>query len=387
MDVKELQSAGLYDPGAKDADKRLALLQFNLEQGVTIEEMVAADKEGRLAFVAGERLLWGGEKRISLSEVAARTGQPVEVLAKMWRASGFADPDPDTPFFTESAVEVLSLFHMSNQIYGSDVTLQLARVIGSSLARIAEAAVSAFATNIGAPLIEANDELALARANVEVASLLPQLTRALDIGHRYHVEAAIRRVGLVPENGHSPVSKQLAVGFTDLVGFTTLSQQLSPRELAGAVADFEAEASDLITARAGRVVKLIGDEVMFVAPDAVAGCDIALSLVERFSGHDVLPPLRGGLAAGPMLTQDGDYYGPVVNLAARAARLARPGTVLVPRELKRQAEALSSDFTFRSLGPRRVKGFRDRVRLYALRRARKSNVDVSEMELSSPTGR
>jgi adenylate cyclase len=240
----------------------------------------------------------------------------------------------------------------------------LARVIGSSIARIADAEVAAFVQNIAAPLAEERNELAIAQAHVQLASLNPLLAGALDLAHRYHCEAALRRVALVPGSGQG---QRLGVGFADLVGFTALSQSLPTRDLAAAISEFESRASETVNRAGGRVIKLIGDEVMFVTDDPRDGCEIALRLVEAFRDDDVLPPVRGGLAWGETITQEGDYFGPVVNLAARATKLAQPENVLVPESLTHEVGA-AADLSFRRVGPYRLKGFAEPVTLYALHR-------------------
>jgi adenylate cyclase len=363
-DIKELREAGLYNPGAPGADERLALLRFNIELGVSVDEMIEAPEEG-LALLGGRRVNLGSERQLSLREVAERTGESTDLLVRIWRAAGFAEPDPGEEIFTESSLELLELFKTASQIYGEDVTLQLARVVGSSVARIADAEVTAFVHNIAMPLAEARDELAIAKAHVQLASLNPALARALDLVHRYHCEAALRRIALVP--GTETEGPQLAVGFADLVGFTALSQALPTPDLATAITTFESRARDTVTGEGGRVVKLIGDEVMFVADTAEGGCEIALRLVEEFRGDDLLPPVRGGLASGETIRQEGDYFGPIVNLAARATKMARPGSVLVPEQLTKEFGD-TQRFTFRRVGPRRLKGFGEPITLYSLRR-------------------
>jgi class 3 adenylate cyclase len=364
-DVERFARADLYDPDETGADERLALLRLNADHGVTIEEMVESRDEGRLALLAGRRVNLGGATPLSLRDIATRTDEPIELLGRIWRAVGFAEPDPDEPMYTEESLELLDLFRTASEIYGEDVTLQLARVIGSSIARIADAEVTAFVQNIAAPLAEERKELAIAQAHVQLASLNPPLARALDLAHRYHCEAALQRVALVPGAGQG---KHLAVGFADLVGFASLSQTLPGRELAAAISEFESRASETVTAAGGRVIKLIGDEVMFVADDSRSGCEVALRLVEVFRDDELLPPVRGGLASGDTITQEGDYFGPVVNLAARATKIARPESVLVPEALTREMPD-SADFSFRRVGARRLKGFAEPVTLYALQRS------------------
>lgn len=366
MDVQQLIDSGLYDPDAPDAEERLALLRLNAEHGVSLEEMVESREDGRLTLLAGRRVNLGGENRLSLNEISRRAGESPKLLARIWRAAGFAEPDPEEPIFTDASLELLDLFRTASAVYGDDVTVQLARVIGSSIARIADAEVTAFVQNVAAPLAEERNEFAIAQAHVQLASLNPLLARALDLAHRYHCEAALRRVALVPGSGHG---RRLAVGFADLVGFSALSQSLPSRELSKAITSFEVRASETVTGVGGRVIKLIGDEVMFVTENSRDGCEIALRLVEAFRGDEVLPPIRGGLASGETITQEGDYFGPVVNLAARATKVARPETILVSETLAEEVSDVS-DFSFRRLGARSLKGFPEPIMLYALERGR-----------------
>jgi adenylate cyclase len=156
----------------------------------------------------------------------------------------------------------------------------------------------------------------------------------------------------------------MAVGFADLVGFTSLSEQLSDRETAQLVERFEVTATDKVVGGGGRIVKMIGDEVMFSADVSDVG-DIALSLAESFVSPG-LPLVRVGLASGRVVPQSGDLYGPAVNLAARATMAARPGTVLVSPSV---ADALRGDDRYQlvALPPQRLKGIGP-VSLSVLRR-------------------
>ncbi len=365
MNTGQFIEAGLYDPDAPDANERLALLQLNVAHGVPIEDMIESRDQGRLALLAGRRVNLGGPTPLSLRDIATRTGEPIETLGRIWRAAGFAEPDQDEPMYTEASLELLELFRSASAVYGEEVTTQLARVIGSSIARIADAEVAAFVQKVAAPLAEERNELAIAQAHVQLASLNPMLAKALDLAHRYHCEAALRRVALVPGSGEG---LRLAVGFADLVGFTALSHALPPHDLAIAISEFESRASEVVMTAGGRVIKMIGDQVMYVADDATAGCEIGLRLVEAFHADEILPPVRGGLASGDAITQEGDYFGPTVNLAARATKLAQPNDVLVPESLKREVGD-AGEFTYRRIGARRLKGFAEEVTLYALGRA------------------
>src|SRR5205807_3591605 len=109
---------------------------------------------------------------------------------------------------------------------------------------------------------------------------------------------------------------------------TALAQRLSARELGTVLTQFEHVAADTVTLAGGRVVKLIGDEVLYTTGDEASACTIALSLAATFAEHAVVPPVRAGLASGDVLLRDRDVFGPVVNLAARVVKIAAAGAVV-----------------------------------------------------------
>jgi adenylate cyclase len=128
------------------------------------------------------------------------------------------------------------------------------------------------------------------------------------------------------------------VGFADLVEFTELTEQLNEAELAAAMDRFDDLAYDTVSALGGRVIKMIGDEVMFAAPNVECAAAIAWRLIDLCDVDESLTTLRAGFASGPAIDQDGDLIGPAVNLAHRLASLANPGTVLAPADLAPEPE-------------------------------------------------
>jgi adenylate cyclase len=140
---------------------------------------------------------------------------------------------------------------------------------------------------------------------------------------------------------------------------------MTPKELAAVIERFEETAYDVATERDGRVVKLIGDEVMFVTIDPAAACDIALTLFERFAEDRSVTP-RGGLAYGELLLRGGDYYGPIANLAARVAQIAVPNEILMTMAM---ADAVAgAGFAIEPAGKRMLKGFDEPVALASVSR-------------------
>jgi adenylate cyclase len=361
----EFEAAGLYDPAAPNAADRLALLEWLTQQGVSVEQMLHGLGSGSLASLAGDLALRPGE-RLRVEQLAAELGMSADYILRIRLASGIPPTEPDAPMFTREDAAILRAFQLGAEQFGEPFMLAFARVVGSSLARVAEAAISLYLVNVERPLMEASaSELDLARANLEAMRWIETVPPVLEALFRAHLETAIRRSRRARARAGSNLA-QMTVGFVDLVGFTPLTRQLTSHELGALVDRFETQANDITTARDGRLVKIIGDEVMFVAVDAAAACDIALTLVDRFRADASVTP-RGGLATGTLLMRGGDYYGPIVNLASRIADLAVPREVLVTAEVV--ADAGVSALHFEPAGKRMLKGFDAPVTLYAAGRA------------------
>jgi len=378
VDTAPFETAGLYDPRAPNAADRLELLRFLVELGVTIDEMVAANSKGRLVGLSGDRAIRPGPHRLTRVEVAELAGVPLALAERVWQAAGFPSVDPDVADFDETDVETLSGFAVALQVFDEDVILQLTRVLSSSLARSAEAFMAAVGSAIDRPLMERQaSEVQFARQSAENAALLPLLFRAIENLTRRHLEVVndMRFEAAFPSTGSDTVP--LAVGFADLVGSTAWARGLPVSESGRALSRFEGLAADTIADHGARLVKLIGDEVMFVAVDPADACRLGLDLIDAVRAVEELPPLRAGLAYGDVAARAGDYHGPVVNLASRVVGVARPGRLLVTAEVRKAATAAAmataaatttveggAELRFRPAGAHRLRGFGGLVRLY-----------------------
>jgi adenylate cyclase len=225
-------------------------------------------------------------------------------------------------------------------------------VVSSAVARIAEASADelvAALRSFRASGISDDDAAELMQRVVDIE----RVQRLLGYFFRRLLRAALWRKLAAPIGEHG--DQTLTVGFVDLVRFTALTEEVAEEELDQLVVRFEEVAHDRITGRGGRLVKMIGDEVMFVADDAAQGAAIALELVDAYAGDERLPPARAGLSSGSVLPRDGDYYGPTVNLASRIVDVARPNAVVtsdVVHDLLSDHEGL----VWRRLPPKRLKG-------------------------------
>ncbi|HXQ90026.1 MAG TPA: adenylate cyclase regulatory domain-containing protein [Acidimicrobiales bacterium] len=348
---------------------------FLRARGASEDEITEAEQRNVLDLLVADRLLVPAERRYTQSEVSAITGMDLALARRFWRALGFPDVELEERMFTDLDIEALVTLQsmMDLGVADVDTSLQFARVIGSSMARIAEAEVSPALRGLGIAT-GSGDTVEAADGFARVADhSLPAMARLLEFVWRRHVQAAVRRAMLLRSRGAAGALPVLAVGFADMVGFTTLSQQLSEQELAAVVARFEELAHDTVTGGGGRVVKMIGDEAMFVADSALDAARIGLALAEAYAGDELLSDVRVALAVGPVLVQDGDFYGPVVNLASRVVNMAAPGAVIVTDEFHRAVEALApgagpdAEFEFGLLRPRRVKDL-GRIQLWVLHR-------------------
>lgn len=366
------EAAGRTDPAAPARSRSESLAHVRrllLAAGATAEEIDRAAEDDVLDLLTVDRLVLPGPRRYDQQEVADRTGLPVDLLRRFWRALGFLDVSPTERVFTDLDMEAVRLLLRLVEMGAAEVetALQMARVIGSSMARIADAEITPDAQVIG----EQEDSVRSAEAFADMAdTTLPAIARLLEFVWRRHMQAATRRVMLARARARAGRSTDLVVGFADMVGFTLLSQHLTEVELAAVVRRFEDISHDIVTGLGGRVVKMIGDEVMFVVDEVPAAADIGLSLAEAYADDDLLSDVRVGMAVGPVLTREGDYYGSAVNLAHRIVNIANPGTVLVSDEVHRrlQADGGGDAFAGHPLRPRQLKDV-GRVQLWWLGRA------------------
>jgi adenylate cyclase len=339
--------------------------QFLKERGVSDDEIVAAREAGTLPLLVADQLLLPGQPRYSRDDLARITGADPELMQRLWRAMGFPDLARDEVAFYDADLEALEQILQEPIGPGTrDDEVHQARVISSALSRIAEVGTDGLAASVWA-LREAGAkedeiaELVFDTFNIDEAEKL------LDYVFRRQLRAAVwRRLGLATARQDQ---SELGVGFVDLVRFTAITEDVPEDELDRLVSRFEEVSHEVVTVSGGRVVKMIGDAVMYVADDPANAVDVAVQLVDAYSQDDLLPPARAGLAYGPVLFRDGDYFGPVVNLASRIVDVARPRTVVASEELH-QALADEERYTWRRLPPKRLKGI-GYPPLWSLRRA------------------
>ncbi len=354
--------AGLYDPSSPAAHQRFELLAWLASLGISLDQMVTAKADSQLRALAGDIALRPGP-RTSLRQIAELIGTTVASINDVRRASGLPPIDPSVAAFTVGDAEMFRSFNAAATIFSRDELLHFTRVVGTSMRRIADAASEMFLLDVEAPLVSSpdTDELALARSIYDATLMTGSAVAIFEPMFRAHLEQSLLATRLARGASTDYDTLPLAVGFVDLTEFTALSSQLSAPALLDLVLTFEANACDLVADHGGRVVKLIGDEVMFTAVDAEAACAIALGLLANV-GSAAAPNPRGGLAYGPVIAHGGDLYGETVNRAARMADIAIPGEVLVDCGVTEQSPGMR----FALAGRRQLKGFYEPVDLWSL---------------------
>jgi class 3 adenylate cyclase len=268
---------------------------------------------------------------------------------------GLADPG-DTPLCRAREVDFITAFAAGVAVFGEAQLLQFSRVLGTSAAALAEAAITLFAGDIAATLVDATDaEYGLSARDAMLA--FEGVSVAVDVTLRLQFELALARLG-----GDIAVDElTYAIAFVDVVGSTEMAGALEGRQVAAALRDFDRMAAETAGRHDVRLVKLIGDGAMLAARAAGPLAQAVSELVPEVGRHDVLRAARGGLTFGSVAAHDGDYYGQTVNLASRAAGAAAIGEVLVDA-----ATAAELPNATEPAGTFELKGFAEPVALYRL---------------------
>jgi adenylate cyclase len=316
---------GLVDPAAPDADAQRAVAAFHLSRGIPIEDVRPAIDAKSLTDLAAGAVLWPDATSLTVAEVAQEAGVPGDLARRARRMFGAVDPG-DEALCRRREVEMIGSFAAGTGLFGEERTLQFTRVMGTSAAAIAEAALTLFAGTVGAPLREAGKtDAEFAMQAIEGLLAFETVCVAVDVALRLHFQQAVARIG----REVSVDELTFAIAFVDVAGSTAMAEELGGGRAAAALRDFDRLAAEAAVRHDVRLVKLIGDSAMLAGRDMARLADGVDDILERVERHAVLEAAKAGMTFGPVAAHDGDYYGPVVNLAARASNAAIAGEVLV----------------------------------------------------------
>ncbi|SDH95497.1 adenylate cyclase [Arthrobacter subterraneus] len=301
------------------------------------------DKLDRDAIKALEIELLGAERTLRRREVASGAGVSLLSARKLWRAMGFPNIGDDDVAFTEKDMAALTTIIelVRKEQLTESAAISITRAIGQMTDRMVVWQIEALVEEM---VVQRGISDAAARRNLvaELPHLIEPLEETLVYAWRRQMNAAVQRLAVRAESGlasseagregtedDAPLPLARAVGFADLVSYTSLSRQMNERTLAQLVQRFENMCAEIISVGGGRLVKTIGDEVLYIAETPEAGAEISLALAKAFTEDELLPSARVSMVWGRILSRLGDIYGPTVNLASRLTSLAEPGTVLI----------------------------------------------------------
>jgi adenylate cyclase len=380
--VDRLVELGVLTPAPGEpfstGDVRRARWVKGLEDsGVPLEGMAAAVREGALSFSyldvsAFDR--FAGMTGTTFRELSEDTGVPLDLLNAIRGALGFAEPEPEDPVREDELAIVAAIAQQLTQGVRPLAIERWLRVCADALRRITETETDLWRTDIEEPLLRSGmSEVQMLDAQAEmgsvIAPMMEQVVVAIYHAQQEHawtessledVEDALEKAGL-----HRRLRRPPAVCFLDISGYTRLTEERGDE----AAADLAARLATLVRRSSwehgGQPVKWLGDGVMFYFPDPSRSVVAALEIVEGVTSAG-LPPARVGIHAGPVVFQEGDYFGRTVNIAARIVEHAGPGDVLVTQEVVELSEG--SPVTFTDVGAVELKGVSGAIRLHAAHR-------------------
>ena len=380
--VDRLVELGILSPGSGNTfsagDVRRARWVQSFEQaGVPLEGLAAAVRDGTLSFsyldaAAFDR--FAGVSTTTFRELSERTGVPLDLLLVIREAHGFAEPGPEDHVREDELAVVPAIENQLASGIRPEVIERLLRAYGDGLRKIVEIETDWYRTEVQMPLLEAGmteAEMLAAQADIgsRMAPLMEQALLSIYHGQQEHawstsavedVEAALERAGL-----YRPVRRPPAVCFLDITGYTRLTEERGDE----AAAELATKLATLVRGSSrehdGQPVKWLGDGVMFYFPNPGDGVLAALDMVEGLPAAG-LPPAHVGIHAGPVVFQEGDYFGRTVNIAARIAEYARPGEVLVSQEVVDATDLDGVGVT--AIGPIELKGVSEPLSLHSVRR-------------------
>ena len=369
---------GIFDPETSDLldgltgqvrAERAELISWLFEQGITAEEIRESFAP---MLLAARRILGDDGSHISARQISEEVGIELDQLLRFQRASGLPQvDDPDAAVFMrpdgDTAVHIKRFLDLG---IDPEQMLTVVRVLAEGLSNAAEVMRSAALGPVFHPGVT---ELEIAKGSQALVSqaaplLGPMIQDMLLLQLRHVAEtdainASERRAG-----APLPGARLVACAFADLVGFTRLGEELPPEGIELLANRLAGIAREAVVAPV-RLIKTIGDAVMFVSTDTAALLDVMLALIETTEADELLPQLRVGVAFGPAVSRAGDWFGSPVNLASRVTSAARPGSVLVAESAREQI--IDDDrYLFSFAGSRRLRGVISDVRLYRVRPAR-----------------
>jgi adenylate cyclase len=297
-----------------------------------------------------------GSGSLTAAEVAERAGVPLDHAKRLWRALGFPEVGDD-PIFGDSDVAALRRLQEGlGDALDLDLIVNLTRGLGQTMARLSDWEIAALVhhaeTQQAAGAAEGPSD-ALAAATGVMVDFNAAFEELMLYVWRRHMNAAVSRLEAAASGELG--TTQLSVGFADIVQFTALSNTLTEQKIGDLVELFESRCADVVAVNHGRIIKSLGDSVLFVNDHPIRAYDTAEGIINVIGRDPRMPDVRVGLATGSVVARLGDVYGPPVNMAARLTAVARKNRIIIDETT---AALLPDDqFETRRLPARPVRGF------------------------------
>lgn len=300
-------------------------------------------------------LILGSDLSYDANEVSAEGGLSFEQGQRLWRALGFPDTGDDIAY-GQSDVDAMKIVcdSISSGLIDQETVFRMTRALGHTMSRLADWQVSTLLDTVESDVEDSTPPTPVDAATELAKLVTPNFEKLIIYAWRRHLAASVSRVESLGAPDEELVTTSVTVGFADLVRFTALSNGLDDASLASLVETFESRCTDIVTARGGRVIKTLGDAVLFICDDPRLATQIGLDIVRQIGTRQDLPDVRVGLATGSVVRRLGDIFGPPVNLAARLTSVARTNRVIVDQAT---ACELGEEFETRTLPARPLRGF------------------------------
>ena len=304
-----------------------------------------------------ERAILGQDPVFNAPEVAEQTGVTIDEARRLWRALGFPEHGLETAFNDADTQALSTLLRVVRSgLIDFDMAVNLTRAVGQTMARLADWEVATLVHRVEE--LEAGDDATGSRIGSAlrlIDEIQGPFEELLVYVWKRHLAAAVGRVEALGANEEDLNTVPLTVGFADIVSFTALSNRLTEDRIGDLVELFESRCADVVAAQRGRVIKSIGDSVLFVNDDPVRAYDTAEGIITVIGRDSRMPDVRVGLASGSVVMRLGDVFGPPVNLASRLTAVARRNRIIIDQAT---ADLLpATEFETRPLPARPVRGF------------------------------
>lgn len=373
----QIVELGIVTPGAGDRFtagdvRRLSLVGSLAAAGIPLDGLGAAIRSGTvsLGFLdapAFER--FSAYSNVTFAQFAERSGVPIELVMLIRETAGSPMPQPDDRIREEELPYAEMVESAVNAGFHADAVQQLMRVQSDGLRRMAETEATIWQSEVIGPAVvggmrpdeilgnEIGDRMSVLMERAVMGMYHLQQSQAWGANIIEGLEFSLAAAGL-----HSRLEHPPAMCFLDITGYTRLTQERGDAAAAQLADRLGRLVQRVSVKHGGRPVKWLGDGVMIHFPNPGPGVAAALEMVGEVVVAE-LPPAHVGLHAGPVIFQEGDYYGQTVNVAARIAEYSRPGEVIVSQAVVDASEGAGVRFT--EIGPVELKGVAGAMELHA----------------------